>query len=197
MKRLLLVDDDRVILNLLAEGLRELGYPVSIAASGEAALELLARETFDLAVLDIRMPGISGLDIARILREAGGPPFVFLSAFGDGELVAEAAGLGALGYLVKPVDLPQLVPFIEASMARGNEIAVLRNTTQHLEQALAIERRTRTAVGIIMERRGLDRDEAFELLRASARARRLKVGEVADEVIGAVEDINDRLRPIL
>jgi response regulator NasT len=120
--------------------------------------------------------------------------FVFLSAFGDESVVRDAAEAGALGYLVKPVDIPQLVPFIEAAMARGREIDLLRSTTEQLEQALKVEQKTRTAVGIIMERKGLDRQEAFDLLRARARAQRRKIGEVADELITAVEGMNLTLR---
>jgi response regulator NasT len=194
MKKVLIVDDDRVILNILAEGLRDLGYEVFTAVSGEAALVSVRENAPELVVLDMRMPEMSGLEVARALNTTGRVPFVFLSAFGDEAVVREAAEAGALGYLVKPVDIPQLVPFIEAAMARGREIDLLRSTTEQLEQALRIEQKTRTAVGIIMERKGLARQEAFDLLRARARARRRKIGEVAEELITAVEDMNLALR---
>ncbi|MBM4180137.1 MAG: response regulator [Betaproteobacteria bacterium] len=193
-KHILIVDDDRVILTILAEGLRDLGYEVSTAVTGAAALELVKHNAPDLAVLDMRMPEMSGIEVALALNEMGRVPFVFLSAFGDDRVVREAAEAGALGYLVKPVDIPQLVPFIEAAMARGLEIDRLRATAEQLEQALRIEQKTRTAVGIIMERKGLDRQEAFDLLRARARSRRRKIAEVADELITAVEDMNQTLR---
>lgn len=194
MKNVLLVDDDRVILNLLAEGLGELGYAVRTASSGEEALELARGQAFDLAVLDLRMPGMSGIDLARELNAAGRAPFVFLSAFGDEDVVRDAAAAGALGYLVKPVDIAQLVPFIEAAIARGREIDMLRGTAEQLERALAVEQRTRTAAGILMQRQGLDRVEAFEVLRARARAQRRKVADVAEELIVAVENVNKLLR---
>lgn len=194
MRKILIVDDDRVILNILAEGLRDLGYDVSSAVSGSEALELAKAAQHDLAVLDMRMPEMSGLEVARELKAANLVPFVFLSAFGDETDVRDAAEAGALGYLVKPVDIPQLVPFIEAAMARGREIDLLRSTTEQLEQALRVEQKTRTAVGIIMERKGLDRQEAFDLLRARARTQRRKIGDVADELISAVEGMNLTLR---
>ncbi|MBT0961504.1 ANTAR domain-containing response regulator [Denitromonas iodatirespirans] len=190
MKRVLIVDDDRVILNLLAEGLRDLGYEVMTAATGEEALAQVAAGAFDLAVLDMRMPGMPGLALARALREQGGPPFVFLSAFGDAAIVQEAAEAGAMGYLIKPVDVPQLVPFLEASMARAKEMAQLRTTTGHLEQALSVEQKTRTAVGIIMVRKGLDRQQAFDFLRAQARSQRRKIGDLSEDLIAAVEGTN-------
>lgn len=194
MSKVMIVDDDRVILNILAEGLRDLGYEVSAAACGEEALKLAREGGHDLAVLDMRMPEMSGLEVARELKLIGGTPFVFLSAFGDEAVVQEAAQAGALGYLVKPLDIPQLVPFIEAAIARGREIEMLRNTAEQLEKALKIEQKTRTAVGIIMERKGLDRQEAFELLRGRARTQRRKIAEVAEDLVVAVEQTNQSLR---
>lgn len=194
MRKILIVDDDRVILHILAEGLRELGYEVATAVSGADALRLARENPFDLTVLDMRMPGMSGVEVARELRRDNLASFVFLSAFGDETVVRDAAEAGALGYLVKPVDIPQLVPFIEAAIARGQEIDLLRSTAEQLEQALKVEQKTRTAVGIIMERKGLDRQEAFDLLRAKARSQRRKIAEVADELITAVEGMNLTLR---
>ncbi|MFN4063074.1 ANTAR domain-containing response regulator [Parazoarcus communis] len=194
MKSVLLVDDDRVILNLLAEGLRDLGYEVAVAVSADEAIQRVGERSFDLAVLDMRMPGTSGLELAHMLIERSGPPFVFLSAYGDKSVVREAADAGAMGYLIKPVDVSQLVPFIEASIARAREIEGLRHANEHLEKALMVEQKTRTAVGIIMVRKGLDRQEAFDLLRARARSQRRKVSEIAESLIQAVEDINRLLR---
>lgn len=190
MKSVLIVDDDRVILNLLAEGLRNLNYRVTTAITGEDAQQLAVTQTFDLAVLDIRMPGISGLELARLFRTHGGPPFVFLSAFGDEAVVQEAALAGALGYLVKPVDIRQIVPLIESASARGREIEQLREAAAHLEKALSSEQKTRTAVGVLMLDKGLDREAAFELLRSQARSQRRRIGELAEEVIVAAEARN-------
>lgn len=198
MTRILLVDDDRVILNMLAEGLRELGYEVATAISGAEALRLATPENCDLVVLDVRMPGMSGIDVARELRlrehDGGEVPFVFLSAYGDAEIVRDATDAGALGYLVKPIDVVQLAPFIQAAIARARDIHALKNSAGQLEQALSIEQRTRIAVGIIMARKHLDRDAAFAHLRNQARSRRRKIAEVADDLIAAVETESALLR---
>jgi len=193
-RKILVVDDDRVVLSLLADGLGGLGYEVATAVSGRAAVELARRQVPDLVILDVRMPEMSGLEVARALKEMGRLPFVFLSAFGDDTVVRAATEAGALGYLVKPVDIPQLAPFIETAMARGRELERLRATAEQLELALRVEQKTRTAVGIIMERKGLGRQEAFDLLRARARSERRKIGEVAEEVITALEGVNLILR---
>ena len=194
MNNVLLVDDDRVVLNLLAEGLREHGYTVATAISAADAARLAEAQDFDLAVLDMRMPGQSGLDLAREFRARGAPSFAFLSAYGDEAVVREATEVGAMGYLVKPVDVPQLVPFIEASIARAREMEGLRSTTGHLERALSAEQKTRTAVGIVMVHKMLDRQQAFDSLRARARAQRRKIGDVAEDIIASVEVLNRNLR---
>jgi two-component system, response regulator PdtaR len=189
-RHLLLVDDDRLILATLSDGLRESGYDVTVASSGAEALEATSREQFDLAILDVRMPGMDGLELGRRLHDHTRIPFIFLSAYGDLELVRDAADHGALGYMLKPVDAPQLVPSIEAAFARGGEIQRLRETASQLNTALAIEQRTRMAVGLLMERERLDRRAAFDLLRSTARSSRRKVADVAEELLSATELLN-------
>ena len=157
---LLLVDDDRLVLATLSDGLREMGYRVSVAASGREAMEAIGRETFDLVILDVRMPGMDGIEVAARLRETGGPPFIFLSAYGDLDIVRQASENGALGYLLKPIDIPQIVPSIEASLVRAAEIGRLRESESRLGNALVIEQKTRTAVGVLMERYRIDRQAA-------------------------------------
>lgn len=188
--KVLLVDDDRLVLATLASGLQQAGYAVHTAGSTDEALRVLALEKPDIAVLDVRMPGKSGLDLARHLRESADVPFLFLTAYSDADVVREAAGQGALGYVVKPVDIPQLAPAIEAALARAAELRRLRETEKQLQTALSEGREVSMAVGLIMERRRLDRQSAFEILRTSARTQRRKIGEVAKEVLAAAELLN-------
>ena len=101
----LLVDDDRLIIGTLGNGLRQAGYAVAEAASGETALALAKHQIPDLAILDIRMPGISGIELARRLRDTNRVPTLFLSAYSDKKMVEEAIDEGGLGYVVKPVDV--------------------------------------------------------------------------------------------
>lgn len=188
--RLLFVDDDRLVLATLTRGLSDSGYDVKTADSGEAALALAAQRSFDLAVLDIRMPGLSGIETARRLRTDHGVPALFLSAYGERELVEQAASEGGLGYVVKPVDVPQLVPAIEAALARARDLKLLAEGRSQLEQALDSGRQTSIAIGILMERRGLSEQSAFETLRATARRSRRKLEEVSKDVVDATERLN-------
>lgn len=188
---LLLVDDDRLILTTLGNGLSAVGYRVSVAESADEAEELLAGGLRpDLALLDVRMPGRDGLELARRLDQLDHIPFVLLTAFGDRELVEQANAVGALAYLVKPLDVPQLVPAIEAAIARAGEISELRETRRQLRQALDGDRQISVATGIVMVQHRIGRQAAFEVLRRSARSQRKKLAEVADEVVVAQEALN-------
>lgn len=188
--RILLVEDDRLILTTLGKGIRQAGYVVSEAGSGEEALRLVEQAEPDLALLDVRMPGMSGIELAQRLRERMRIPFLFVSAYSDLDIVKQAADSGALGYLVKPLDIPQLVPAIEAALSRAEEIRQLQKREAQLSAALAGGRETSMAVGVLMERLHLDRESAFEALRDHARSQQRKISEAAVMVLEAVEVLN-------
>lgn len=189
-KRLLLVDDDRLVLATLGEGLRHYGYQMTLASSGEQALALAESEPPDLAILDVRMPGMDGIETARHLRERRNIPYLFLSAYSDQGIVRDAVAQGALGYVVKPVDVAQLVPAIEASLGQAQALGMLREREAGVTRALNQGRETSTAVGIVMERYRLNREQAFELLRSRARAQRRKLEELAAELVDAADKLN-------
>lgn len=190
-KSLLLMDDDRLVLATLGEGLRQAGYRVTTASSVEEAEELLSANDFDLAILDMRLPGQSGLDLARQLRAANSDvPFIFLTAYSDDDLVTQASEIGAMGYVVKPADPDRLVPAIEAALARANDARQLKETGRQLQTALDADRDVSIAIGVMMERRRLGRQEAFEVLRTQARTERRKLIDLAREVVLAVEKLN-------
>lgn len=188
--KVLLVDDDRLVLATLSSGLEKAGYAVQACASAEEARRVLGLERPDIAVLDVRMPGQSGLELAKQLQEHPGLPFIFLTAYGDEDIVREAIAHGALGYLVKPVDIHQLIPAIEAAVARAADLWGLRNTERQLQTALNENREVSMAVGLLVERRRISRQQAFDALRATARTQRRKIGEVAEEILSAAELLN-------
>lgn len=189
-RRILIVDDDRLILATLSQGLRQAGYEILQAASGEEGLQSAIANNPDLAVLDVRMQNMSGIELARHLREKTDVPFMFFSAYGDMEVVRQAAEHGAVGYLVKPLDIAQIIPSIESGLARAEEIRKLRQTEAGLATALAAGRETSIAIGLLMERHHLDRDAAFNTLRESARIQRRKVSDIAADLIKAEELLN-------
>jgi DNA-binding response OmpR family regulator len=115
--KILVVDDDRLVLATLTHGLAQAGYEVIDADNGDDAILLAREHKPELALLDIRMEGKSGFDVAAYLREYCQIPFMFLSAFSDEATVAQVKSLGALSYLVKPLDIQQIVPAVEAAFA--------------------------------------------------------------------------------
>ena len=190
MKRVLVVDDDRLVLATLARGLRSEGYYVDTANDGQSALEAVENNTYDIAILDVRMPDMSGVDLAQKLKQIANMSVLFLSAYNDKEIVESALAEGGLGYMVKPVEIPQLVPAIEAAWVRGQELRALTEVTGQLQQALSGGRNVSTAIGILMERHKLSSEEAFNRLRMAARMKGCKAEVMAESVVEAAELLN-------
>jgi two-component system, response regulator PdtaR len=189
-RQILVVEDDEHLRAYLCEVLRYAGYDVVQAACGEDALERVSEREPDLALLDIAMPGMSGIDLARQLQRRSAVPFMFLSGSGDTESGRLAANYGAVGYLVKPVEAAQLMPALEAALARADEIRQLRRTEANLNAALSSGRETSVAIGMLMVKFLTDRDTAFEVLRDHSRASGRKVNEVAAQLLAAEEMVN-------
>jgi response regulator NasT len=192
---ILLVEDDRLVLHTLARGLRDAGYQILEADSGEEAMQLCSCNTLDLALLDMRLTGMSGIDFARWLKTTLNVPFLFLSAYGDSETVATAAEIGALGYLVKPLDVPQVLPAIRTALERGHEIQALHQTELDLSAALKTSRSISMAIGLLMQSFETGADETFEALRAYCRSNRKKMIDVAELIVDKRQEID--LKPFL
>ncbi|MCS0629463.1 response regulator [Telluria mixta] len=189
---ILLVDDDPLLLDYLKTVLDHSGYDTMTAASAAEALQRVAEREADiaLALLDISMPGMSGLDLARRLKDHTSVAFMFLSSVDDAETARQAASHGAVGFVVKPVDAARLMPAFESALARADEIRQLRRTEANLNAALAAGRETSLAVGLLMARYQTDRNTAFEVLRDHARSSRRKINEVAEQLVSAEELLN-------
>ena len=190
---LLVVDDDRLVLATLVAGLRQAGFDVIEADNGDEAI-LLAREHKPrLAILDMRMQGKSGMDVARYLAANTDTRFMFLSAFGDSDIVDEATRLGALGYLVKPLDVRQIVPAVRAALERAAEprgaAAPEPAAAPALSQALP-ERDLYVATGILMERLRIDYDRAVAALRLQAQVERKDLIDLATGMVEAANRLN-------
>lgn len=182
----LLVEDDRLVLVTVARGLRDAGFLVDTAESAEDAQEWLAQGCRpDLALLDMCMPGEDGLWLAQRLRELDRVPFLIFSAYGEAEFVRRASALGALAYLVKPLDVAQLVPALETALERAREWHAMREAQADLQAALDADRDISVAVGLAMAYHRLPRAQAFDLLRKSARTQRRKLADVARQLIAA------------
>ncbi len=185
-----MVDDDGLILANLSHGLKDIGYEVSLAYSGEQALQLAANEWLpDLAILEICMPGQSGFKTAQSLKYMC-IPSIFLSSHSDETYVKQAVSVGALGYLIKPREVTEVIPTIETALKRAQEIQQLQDTNKRLDGALETSNLVNVVVGMLMERHHLGRQDAFELLRRKARSDRRKVKSVAQDILAAWDTFN-------
>jgi len=193
--KILVVDDDRLVLATVTHGLARAGYEVIDADNGDDAILLAREHKPDLALLDIRMEGKSGFDVAAYLRASLGTPFMFLSAFADDATVAQVKALGAVAYLVKPLDIAQIVPTVEAALSsvrarRAPMPASPRpGATPPLPAAGAdpLADPIPMAVGILMHRYSLPRTEALARLNRLAEADGRSLHAQATALLDAVE----------
>ena len=205
--KILVVDDDRLVLATLTHGLSQAGYEVIDADNGDDAILLAREHKPDLALLDIRMEGKSGFDVAAYLRDYCQIPFMFLSAFSDDATIAQVKELGAVTYLVKPLDIQQIVPAVEAAFANGRKLmqAVSGSsapadepsttapatpaTSDPLAQTVAI------AIGIVMHRHSVGRQQALERLQKQAHHEGKALTALCDQLLEA-QEILSRLGPL-
>ena len=192
--KILVVDDDRLVLATLTHGLSQAGYEVIDADNGDDAILLAREHKPELALLDIRMEGKSGFDVAAYLREYCQIPFMFLSAFADEATIKQVKELGALTYLVKPLDIQQIVPAVEAAFAnRPNQQAASAPVSTPPAAAAApteVDPLTDTialAVGIVMHRYSLTRKQAMDRLQAQAKQEGSTVLALGERLINAQE----------
>jgi response regulator NasT len=189
--KILVVDDDRLVLATVTHGLARAGYEVIDADNGDDAILLAREHRPDLALLDIRMEGKSGFDVAAYLREFLGTPFMFLSAFADDDTVAQVKALGAVAYLVKPLDIAQIVPTVEAALSsvraqqRVRVTPPVERTPVHSSDPLLDP--VPIAVGVLMHRYSLPRAEALERLKRLATTDGRTLTHQAGALLDAVE----------
>ena len=189
---ILVVDDNRLVLATLTDGLSQAGYRVIDADNGDDAILLAREHKPDLALLDIRMEGKSGFDVAQYLRTQCRMPFMFLSAFSDEETVAQVEALGAVAYLVKPLDIRQIVPAVEAAFAhleaeRSEAHAGHAQPRRGVASNDPLPAAVAMAAGVLMHRHSLRRDDALERLGRLAAADGIGIAEQAELLLAAVE----------
>jgi AmiR/NasT family two-component response regulator len=180
-----LVAEDETIIRLDLRGILErAGFDVCAEAhDGETAVELARSEQPDVAILDVRMPRLDGIEAARRILAERPIPIVMLTAYGQEELVSRAVEVGVFGYLVKPFRESDLLPAIHAARARHAELEALREEAESLAQALATRKVVERAKGLLMEQEGLSEDDAFARLRRASQVSGRPMKVVAEALI--------------
>jgi response regulator NasT len=187
--RILVVDDDRLVLATVTHGLAQAGYEVIDADNGDDAILLAREHRPQLALLDIRMEGKSGFDVAATLRDVYRIPFMFLSAFADEATLAQVKALGALAYLVKPLDVGQIVPSVEAAFARLRSGEALPAAPGAPATPALLDDPLPLAVGVLMHRHSLSRADAWLRLQRLAQEHQLPLTTQAQRLLDAVEEL--------
>jgi AmiR/NasT family two-component response regulator len=188
-RRVLLAEDEAIIRLDLKEMLEEEGYEVvAEAGDGRSAVRLADELRPDLVVMDIKMPGLDGLSAAERISGRRIAPVLVVTAFGQRDLVDRASKAGAMGYLVKPFQKGDVVPAIELAVARYRETVALEREVEDLTERLETRILVDRARGALMDRHGMAEADAFRFLQKTAMDRRLKMREVARQVVdGAME----------
>ena len=182
--RILIAEDETIIRLDLREILERAGFEVCAEArDGEEAVELALSEQPDLAILDVKMPRVDGIEAARRILGERPIPIVILTAYGQDELVSRAVEAGVFGYLVKPFRETDLLPAIHAARARHAELQELRDEAESLAEALATRKLVERAKGLLMAREGLSEEEAFARLRRASQVSGRPMRVVAEALI--------------
>ena len=182
--RVIIADDESIIRMDLREMLTNLGYlVVGEAGDGRSAVNLARELKPDVAILDIKMPDMDGIEAARILTGEKIAPVVLLTAYSQRDLVERAKEAGVVGYITKPMRESDLTPAIEVAMARFSEFRALEKEVGDLKQALETRKLVDRAKGILMDTQGLTEAEAFRRIQKMSMNKRRPMKDVAEAII--------------
>jgi response regulator NasT len=185
--RVLIAEDETIIRLDLRELLERSGFEVCAEArDGEEAVALARSEQPDVAIMDVKMPKLDGIEAARRILDERPIPIVMLTAYGQQELVSRAVEAGVFGYLVKPFREQDLLPAIETARARHDELAALRDEAESLTEALAARKAIERAKGLLMEKEGLSEQDAFARLRKASQVSGRPLRVVAEAVVATL-----------
>jgi len=184
-----LIAEDETIIRLDLRGLLErAGFEVvGEARDGEEAVALARTEEPDLAVLDVKMPNLDGIEAAKRILDERPIPIVMLTAYGQQELVQRAAEAGVFGYLVKPFRENDLLPAIATARARFEELRAVREEADSLGEALAARKVIERAKGLLMEKEKLTEQAAYERLRKASQLSGRPIRVVAEALIDTLD----------
>ncbi|KGA11235.1 MAG: putative two-component response regulator [actinobacterium acAcidi] len=182
--RVVIAEDEAIIRLDLRETLEEEGYEViGEAGRGDVALELIRELKPDLAILDVKMPGMDGLEVARMIGDEKICGVLVLTAFSQREIIEQARDAGALAYLVKPFQKSDLIPAIEVAIGRFRELQALNGQMEVLEEQLEARKIIDKAKGRLIDEFGMKEQEAFSFIQRTAMKDRSRMRDVAEKIL--------------
>lgn len=182
--RVVIAEDEAIIRLDLKETLEEEGYEVvGETGRGDEAVKLVRELEPDLAILDIKMPGLDGLAAAREIAADRRAAVLILTAFSQRDLIEQARDAGALAYLVKPFERSELVPAVEVALGRHRELKALSDQTASLEEQLETRKIVDRAKGRLMDAHGMGESDAFSFIQKRAMSERVTMRAIAERII--------------
>ena len=182
--RVVIAEDEAIIRLDLRETLEEEGYEVvGESGRGDHALDLVRELKPDIAILDIKMPHMDGLEAARIITQERICGVLMLTAFSQREVVEDARDAGALAYLVKPYQKSDLIPAIEVAIGRFRELQHLSGEVDALGEQLEARKLIDRAKGLLIDEAGMKESEAFTFIQRTAMSERTRMRDVAERII--------------
>ncbi len=182
--RIVIAEDEAIIRLDLRESLEAEGYVVvGETGRGDEAVELSRALKPDVVILDIKMPGLTGIEAAEIINNEKIAAVLLLTAFSQRDLIQDASQAGALAYLVKPFQRSELVPSIELAIGRFQEIIALKKENDDLLENLETRKVVDRAKGALMDQYGLKEKDAYRYLQKKAMEKRSPMKEVAKSIL--------------
>ena len=191
MIRVVIAEDEAIIRLDLKEILEAEGYAVIGETSrGDEAIDLVRMLEPDLVVLDIKMPGMNGIDAAKVISDEGLAAVILLTAFSQQDLIQKASNAGVLAYLVKPFQRSDLVPAIELALGRFKEISDLKQETLMLRESLQTRKLVDRAKGLLIDSYGLKESDAYRYLQKKAMEDRTTMKAVAEDILTDISNLD-------
>ena len=182
--RVVIAEDEAIIRLDLRETLEEEGYEViGEAGRGDVALDLIRELKPDLAILDVKMPGMDGLEVARVVGNEKICGVLVLTAFSQREIIEQARDAGALAYLDKPFQKSDLIPAIEVAIGRFRELQALTGQMEVLGEQLEARKIIDKAKGRLIDDFGLKEQDAFSFIQRTAMKDRSRMRDVAEKIL--------------
>jgi AmiR/NasT family two-component response regulator len=182
--RVVIAEDEAIIRLDLKETLEEEGYEVvGETGRGDKAVELVRQLRPDLAILDIKMPGMDGIEAARLITADRICGVLVLTAFSQREIIEEARDAGALAYLVKPFQKSDLIPAIEVAIGRFNELRALNGEIDALGQQLETRKILDRAKGVLIDSHSMTEADAYGWIQRAAMNQRSTMKSVAEKIV--------------
>jgi two-component system, response regulator PdtaR len=182
--RIVIADDESIIRLDLKETLQRMGHQVvAEAGDGRTAVQLVRQYRPDLAILDVKMPELDGVDAAKEITGEKLAPVLLLTAYSQQDLVRRAIDAGVFGYVVKPFTESDLLPAMGVAIARFREFNEIADQAESLAVALETRKLVDRAKGILMDQHGLREQEAFRRIQQQSMNSRKTMREIAEAII--------------